>query len=438
MVYNIILGRNERDRSRYGDRGALLIGKQYITMGKTVSLANRVFLDVVKPHVLLICGKRGSGKSYTMGVITEAMAGMPVEVSNNLSSIIFDTMGIYWTMKYPNYRDEELLSSWGLEPKSFSDSVIIYVPEGSYEGFVKRGLPVDKSFTIACSEISAFEWASLFGVSVVDLIGILLSRVINDLKEKGVKYGINDIINAIKSDSEASDESKAALINMFNNVKSWGLFSRDGITTSELVKRGKTSVIDLSGLAHQQGGFSIRALVIGLISKKILEERIVSRKLEELELIKKGYRAFEERSKNVIPQVWLFIDEAHEFLPRQGSTLASNSLIQVIREGRQPGVSLVLATQQPGKIHSDVITQADIVLSHRLTARIDITALNQVMQTYLASDIQKYLDSLPKRRGTAIILDDKLERMYPIQIRPRLSWHGGAEPEVIPPKKSGE
>ncbi len=438
MVYNIILGRNERDRSRYGDSGALLIGKQYITMGKTVSLANRVFLDVVKPHVLLICGKRGSGKSYTMGVITEAMAGMPAEVSNNLSSIIFDTMGIYWTMKYPNYRDEELLSDWGLEPKSFSDSVIIYVPEGSYDNFVRRGLPVDKSFTIACSEISAFEWASLFGVSVVDLIGVLLSRVINDFKEKGVKYGINDIINAIKNDSESSEETKAALINMFNNVKSWGLFSKDGITTSELVKRGKTSVIDLSGLAHQQGGFSIRALVIGLISKKILEERIVSRRLEELELIKKGYRAFEERPKNIIPQVWLFIDEAHEFLPRQGSTLASNSLIQVIREGRQPGVSLVLATQQPGKIHSDVITQADIVLSHRLTARIDITALNQVMQTYLASDIQKYLDSLPKRRGTAIVLDDKLERMYPIQIRPRLSWHGGAEPEVIPPKKSGE
>ena len=163
----------------------------------------------------------------------------------------------------------------------------------------------------------------------------------------------------------------------------------------------------------------------------------MSRKLEELMLIKKGYREFEERAeeKDIIPQVWLFIDEAHEFLPHEGLTLASNALIQVIREGRQTGVSLVLATQQPGKIHTDVITQADIVLSHRLTARIDIKALNQVMQTYLSADIQKYLDTLPKKRGTAIVLDDKLERMYPIQIRPRMTWHGGAEPEVIPPEK---
>ena len=31
-------------------------------MGKTVSLANQILLDVARPHVLLVCGKRGSGK----------------------------------------------------------------------------------------------------------------------------------------------------------------------------------------------------------------------------------------------------------------------------------------------------------------------------------------------------------------------------------------
>ncbi len=379
--------------------------------------------------------------SYTLGVITEAMANMPPDVSRNLAAVIFDTMGIFWTMKFPNYRDEEIMSEWeGVEPKGFADSVTIYVPQGLYEKFVSKGIPVDKPFSISCKEISSFEWCSLFNVSVTGLLGILITRVITKLLESGKDYGVDDIIKAVMADKKADAREKEAVVNMFENVKSWGLFSREGVSTRELLQRGKTTIIDLSGYAHIMGGFSIRALVIGLISKKILEERITSRKIEELRLVKKGYRAFGEweNEEDVIPQVWLFIDEAHEFLPREGSTLASNSLIEIIREGRQPGVSLVLATQQPGKIHSDVITQADIVLSHRLTARIDIQSLNQVMQTYLAGDIQKYLDALPKRRGAAIILDDKLERMYPVQIRPRMSWHGGAEPEVIPPEKKNE
>ena len=125
------------------------------------------------------------------------------------------------------------------------------------------------------------------------------------------------------------------------------------------------------------------------------------------------------------------IDEAHEFLPSEGTTAATDALIQVIREGRQPGVSLVLATQQPGKIHSDVMTQCDLVLSHRLTSKLDINALNNVMQSYLPFAISKYLDELPRSRGVVLVLDDKQERIYPMQVRPRISWHGGGEPSAI-------
>src|SRR3989338_3595229 len=39
--------------------------------------------------------------SYTMGVITEGMSDLPPEIKGNISVIMLDTMGIYWTMKYP-------------------------------------------------------------------------------------------------------------------------------------------------------------------------------------------------------------------------------------------------------------------------------------------------------------------------------------------------
>ena len=96
---------------------------------------------------------------------------------------------------------------------------------------------------------------------------------------------------------------------------------------------------------------------------------------------------------------------------------------------------MVLATQQPGEIHKDVMTQSDIIISHRVTARKDITSLNDIMQTYLLSNIQKYLSNLPSSKGSAIILDDNSERIYPMKVRPRFTWHGGEAPSAYKPTK---
>ncbi len=65
----------------------------------------------------------------------------------------------------------------------------------------------------------------------------------------------------------------------------------------------------------------------------------------------------------------------------------------------------------------------------------DIEALNSIMQTYMTSDIEKYLNDLPRLPGACIILDDNSERIFPVQIKPRLTWHGGETPKAIPPPK---
>jgi len=129
--------------------------------------------------------------------------------------------------------------------------------------------------------------------------------------------------------------------------------------------------------------------------------------------------------------IWMFIDEAHEFLPLKGKTPATDALIQILREGRQPGISLVLATQQPGQIHRDVMTQSDIVISHRVTSKPDLEALGYIMQSYLLKGINEYMNDLPGLKGSAIILDDNSERIYPIRVRPRFTWHGGDSPTAF-------
>ena len=153
-------------------------------------------------------------------------------------------------------------------------------------------------------------------------------------------------------------------------------------------------------------------------------------------MIGEGYSYIGTEKKQIKkPLVWLIIDEAHEFLREDQKTPATDSLITILREGRQPGISMILATQQPGKIHRDVITQSDIIISHRVTAKPDIVALGDMMQSYITTDLVTNLNNLPKEAGAALILDDNSERIYPIKVRPRFTWHGGESPSAIKYKK---
>jgi hypothetical protein len=57
------------------------------------------------------------------------------------------------------------------------------------------------------------------------------------------------------------------------------------------------------------------------------------------------------------------------------------------------------------------------------------------MQSYLLQGIAGYMNDLPSLKGSAIILDDNSERIYPIRVRPRFTWHGGEAPTAVGYKK---
>ncbi len=433
-MQDIIIGRNQSDRKKFGEKGTVLIGKHYIKMGRDHTLSNNILMDIAGAHVVFICGKRGGGKSYTMGVIAEGMADLPHEIKQNLSIILLDTMGIYWTMKYPNKEDADLLRDWKLEPKPLD--VQIFTPTGYYNKFKKQGIPTDYPFSIKPSELSADNWCMTLGVKQTSDVGVLISDVINNLKEDVGDYSMDDILKKIK-DSEYTNLTKGNAKNLFLNTKPWGLFNEDGTKLSELIRPGQITVLDVSCYATVPNSWNIKNLVIGLVAEKLFIQRMIARKTEEFNEIDRQMNFFgsEDKEKKDTPLVWLVIDEAHEFLPVKGKTLATDPLVTVMREGRQPGISLILATQQPGKIHTDVMTQSDIVISHRITAKMDTDALGMLMQSYMRKGLTEELDNLPRVKGAAIIFDDTNEKMYPMRIRPRFTWHGGAAPNAVHKKK---
>ena len=434
MPYDIIIGRDQDDKKRFGKKGLIYLGKGYVTMGNYTSLSNLIHMDVARSHVVLVAGKRGSGKSYTLGVMAEEMANLPQDIAKNIAPLIFDTMGIFWTMKFKNEKEKELLHEQKLEPKELP--VKVFAPFGKIKEYQEKNIPIDKPFALKASELEAEDWILTFNLSMTSQEGVLIEKIITEFKETSEDFNLSDVQERIGVQENVSQETKNIATALFQAANTWGIFAKTGEGTkiSDLVEAGKTSVLDLS-VYSSIGAFNVRALVIGLVSRKLFKQRIDARKKEEIQAIQHGVDYLSYKTKREVPLVWVIIDEAHEFLPKEGKTPATDALVQLLREGRQPGISMALATQQPGQIHKDVMTQSDIVISHRVTAKPDIEALNSIMQTYLLESINQTMDKLPSLKGSAIILDDNSERIYPMRVRPRLTWHGGEAPTAVKVEK---
>jgi hypothetical protein len=432
----VIIGRNPKDAEKFGTRGAILLGKQYVEKLDRLFLDKNVYMDVSGAHVALICGKRGGGKSYTMGVIAEGLSMLEPAVKQNLSIILLDTMGIYWTMGHANQKEKELLDPYGIKPHPVE--VKIFTPEKYYYEYKKKGIRTDVPFSLEAHTLTGDDWCVAFRQDKYSANGLFLHSIVEKLTETKGKYQMKDIFEFITNNKETDVLTKSAVRNMFVTAEAWGVFSEKGTPIEELAKGGQISVLDVSCYATLPGGWDVKALVVGLVSKHLFISRMAFRKEEELQEIKYLEEYFEEKSeaearKQEMPLVWLVIDEAHEFLPKdeKDANAATDPLKIIMREGRQPGISLIVATQQPGKIHTDVMTQSDIVISHRITARLDVQALGLLAQSYMEHGIERAMNNLPTVKGTAVVFDDLNEKIMMIRTRPRFTWHGGASPTAM-------
>ena len=435
MVFEVIIGRSKKDVEKYEKRGTVLIGKQYVQMGQTTSLSNPVYMDIAGAHVVFIVGKRGSGKSYTMGAIAEGLSDLPLEIKDNISIVLLDTMGIYWTMKYPNFQEAELAKQWGFEPKGLD--VKIYTPTGFFYKYKEEGIPTDFPFSLRPIDVEPHDWCNAFSLDPNSAAGVLITRIVQEMSKAEKSYSMDELISRVKKDQESDKVTVSVVVNGFMKAKGWEIFSEEGTSLKDIIAGGQVTVLDVSPYATMASGWEIKALVTGLICRTLFNQRMLARKTEEFKTLDKAmhYFAKEEEEKMEEPLVWVAIDEAHELLPHDGKTAASDALITILREGRQPGISLILATQQPAKIHTDVMTQSDIVISHRLTAKMDVDSLGQLMQSYMRKGLDDELNMLPRVKGAAVVFDDSNERLFPVQMRPRFTWHGGGSPTAIKEKK---
>lgn len=90
-------------------------------IGKDAEDDSETYIDGSHSRAVFICGKRGSGKSYSMGDVMEEVT----DHTDNVVPLVVDPMGIYWTMVEGNEEQQDLLWNYGLQTQSYDVNLLV-------------------------------------------------------------------------------------------------------------------------------------------------------------------------------------------------------------------------------------------------------------------------------------------------------------------------
>ncbi len=384
---------------------------------------------------MLVVGKRGTGKSYTLGVLAEGFAMLEPRHSKRVALVLIDTMSVFHSLKKENTNSREIerMKDFGIQPQMWPEKVRVMVPQVAVDKAKRSGnnIHYDEILTLPLSEVELHEWLTLFDLNLTEPVGTLLSKVISKMEEE-TKYGFEELYGCLE-DIPDTEERKETLKNLFGIIENTGLFTKYG-TENPIAVGGTITVLDISYLGRM-GSYALRNLVVSIFARKQMAERTL---YTTIEMQSQAGLIESDTSKDITedhPLIYMLIDEAHLFLPNGQETLATGPLIDWIKLGRHPGLSLILATQEPSALHESAIRQSDIIIAHNLTARDDVAALGMAKQSYMKNGLDQIVGQMEFKRGLAMVFDDKTRKLQLCRVRPRFTLHTGVDASALTPEE---
>lgn len=428
---NVVFGRTLK-----GDdyRNLLFVGKILeSTKGKSY-LGADAWLDTTFPHVIYITGTRGSGKSFDLGVLVEGISKLakPSPIQNEIkpiTSIIIDTQSQFWTLGYApreaieaNKIQLEELKRWNLEPNNLA-AVRVFAPPGT-----TTFLGTEKTLQIRPKDVRAEEWCALLGQEVYSPQGHIIAATLEAFGD--TDFEIADMLGYIADETNwptVAESSRNAITYKLDDYRRTNLFSANGLRVKDFLEDGACNILSLRELRNED-----KSLITAVIARNLFD--ILGRHHNRKKTASFFQKPFE--GEGTPDRVWLVIDEAHVVAPKDQISPARSALVEYVKRGRDAGLSLVLATQQPSALDDRILSQVNVTFSHRLSFQSDINAAVDRIPTKSVKtmkfagtnltdfgDMVRVLDA-----GQCFLGDQASSRAVLVQIRPRVSAHGGYSP----------
>lgn len=342
----------------------------------------RVSLDVsgMRRHVAIVA-QTGAGKSHTAGVLMEEL------LKKGASIIVLDPHADYVLMRKSQ------------EGNFYSDSINVFrtpLSTGRYDAS-QRGIV--NEFTLRFADLDADDVSEIMGIK--ESWTNLRKAVEVSIKNMHGKHDFDDFMKSAESLDPPEDYHRiAGRLRLLSKVKT--IFGEKTTGLGDYIRPGMMSILDLSGMDQFLANyFSYRVM------NEIYEAKVTSQ-----------YKY----------PVFVFIEEAHNFVPPASSTLISQIIKKVASEGRKFGIFLVVITQRPGKIDQDVLSQCNSEIILRITNPLDQKAVLESGENIS----QAVIDDLPSLNvGEAILVGQFVKVPVNIKVRQRESQEGGGDIDVV-------
>ena len=416
-----------------------------------------VRFDAAHPHVIAIFGKRGSGKSYTMGSMLESLCTRRSEssishIGRDRAVLLFDTLGIFqWTdISLAEAADRPVIQEqravwrgWNLQPEALD--VQVWIPQGTRSETTPAS---HQEFAVRTPDLTAADWGYLLELDIYqDRMGQLLNDAYLKVTVEGWQgegrrqapnpvYSLDDLIACIKLDDELQSSyqtvTRRAVLQQLTTFRRNPLFQDEGTPLRDLLTPGRMNVLVMNRLSGP-----LRLVVLSALIRRLLDARMEASEAEKHLAIRPDLSS-EERARieaslaKAVPPAWVALDEAQNVLPSERRTAAGEMLVRFVREGRNYGLSFMVATQQPTALDSRLLAQVDTLITHKLTVQSDIDYVRRNLKSNLPQEVRYAnrvlaLDDLLRSLdvGQALVSNTEAERAIMVDIRPRVSVHGG-------------
>lgn len=364
-------------------------GGAYIGHVKGVGVPVHLSLNMLAQKHLSVLAKTGAGKSYTVGVILEEFLKAQVPM------VILDPHGEYGSLRHPNVDDRELgaMVKFGVKPKNFQRQIREYAIDTHLN-------PEADPLRLEGVNLEAREIVDILPTKIgAGQVGVLYQAV-KDVQEHSPAYTLADIMEAVSANKS---NAKWSVLNALEALQATKVFHVRGTPVGDLVRPGQCTIINLKGVAPD------------------IQEVVASRLAAML---------WQARKRNAVPPHILVVEEAHNFCPERGVGNAVSGPIMrtVASEGRKFGLGLVIVSQRPAKIDKNVLSQCNTQVVLKVTNPNDLKAIIASVEgitSETADEIQRLAV------GVALIAGGGLTQPVLVDVRPRLTRHGGASIDVV-------
>lgn len=121
----------------------------------------------------------------------------------------------------------------------------------------------------------------------------------------------------------------------------------------------------------------------------------------------------------------VFVEEAHEFVPQQGSVSElGEMLFRLAKRGRKHGIGVTAVSQRPAEVAKTFITQAEAVVWHRLTWKNDTGVAGDDLGAAFEDPITNLDD------GEAFVRAEWEDGVKRVQFRRQDTYDGGQTPTL--------